>query len=201
MKSFIITGCLVGLLIVCGHTAFAQKLEYPNELSGYHFYGLYKLKDIDLKVSTREQITKIFGPDCDWQFCSYDENWQVMFIFAEDYWREARIEGNLFYTIAPKPQFLGTLWRIYLRPRKPISFSSIVLPKVFEERSSTESHTGNELLIYYDPDGLTYSVENDGPENGQRNGALIRIGYRPPDKGWRDTFFVTQVETMARPDP
>jgi len=52
----------------------AQGSPYPNELKGYEFFGKGKLKNIKLGVSSKKDVKKIFGKDCD-----YDENFKVKF--------------------------------------------------------------------------------------------------------------------------
>lgn len=56
----------------------AQKNQYPNELKGYEFFGKGKLIKIKLGVSTKKDVKKIFGKDCE-KYCDYDKNFKIKF--------------------------------------------------------------------------------------------------------------------------
>ncbi|HMS41797.1 MAG TPA: hypothetical protein PKE69_16315, partial [Pyrinomonadaceae bacterium] len=59
----------------------AGKLNtYPNELEGYKFFDKGKLKGLKLTVSTKEDVIKIFGSDCE-SGCDYDEIWKIDFSY------------------------------------------------------------------------------------------------------------------------
>ena len=200
MRQIVTFGCLFLIVNIFSPAIFAQGLKYPNELKGFQFYGRGKLKNFELKVSNGRQALNEFGQDCDWRWCDYDENWEVMFIFAEEFWREVRFEENIMYTVAPKPQFLSTLWCIYLRSKKPISFASNSFPREFKRVSGVAEH-GVSTLTYYDGNGLSYTLNADDYNDGKYKGILREIGYGLPEKGWRDSFFVTQVENITDPNP
>ncbi|MBS1794022.1 MAG: hypothetical protein JSS81_09220 [Acidobacteria bacterium] len=99
---------------------------YPNELDGYRFFRDGKLKNIRLRVSTRADVEKIFGParepGKDFLTYQYDGDWDITVGYYSpehsilSYQRE--IDGvTVNYRRLPKLETIGKVQQISLNPK------------------------------------------------------------------------------------
>lgn len=137
---------------------------FPNELPGYKFFGNGKLKGIELLVSSRSDIERIFGGNCD--PCAYDADWRVSFEYFDDIWtRESSNNKGDKVSYRLDPKYLGKVRTIVLRPVRPISFANVAFPAVFTRiiiNSTTDGRSGKSRMTvndaFQDGTGLTYEI-------------------------------------------
>ncbi len=153
---------VLGIFSIC---ISAQSSEYPNELAGYQFFGSGKLKDLQLLVSSKDDVKRIFGEKCEKQ-CDYETDWSISFEYFEDIWiKESRNAKGDKLTSSLDLKYLGKLRVIGIRPKKQISFLSISFPDVFKKliiTSTTDGRSGNSRMsvndAFQDSSGLTYEI-------------------------------------------
>lgn len=144
----------------------AQSNAYPNELKGYEFFGKGKLKELKPGVSTKEDVKRIFGENCE-ASCDYDADWVVHFKFFENNWIKEDTDAKgkkTVYNLDPK--YIGLLRRIEMRPKKRISFANFSFPNPFQRflRSeiNKEPDSKKSKMVTYelfqDSDGLVYEL-------------------------------------------
>ncbi len=154
------------LTLVSVSVSQAQTGLYPNELKGYEFFGKGKLKNLKVGVSTKEDVEKVLGKNCD-SGCDYDENWTVEFSFFDNNWIKTDTDPNGVKTVQYLDQkYLGKLRKIELRPKKRISLNNMVFPSQFNKLSRSEITKNPQQDIskmvtyelFQDSDGLTYEL-------------------------------------------
>ncbi len=143
----------------------AQSIQYPNELKGYEFFENGKLKDLQLTVSSKDDVKKIFGVNCEKQ-CDYDADWLIHFDYYEDIWvMTSRSENNEKLTYFLGSKYLGKLRSIEIRPKMQLSFADVSFPNTFQNllisststfRSDKRRMSGDES--FQDSNGLTYEI-------------------------------------------
>ena len=146
----------------------AQSNQYPNELAGYKFFGDGKLKDLQLTVSSKDDVKKIFGEACK-KKCNYDADWLIRFEYYEDIWiRESRNEKDEKLKYFLDSKYLGKLRSIEIRPKKQTSFSGVAFSNSFQKTliSSTSVFDSNKNRLtgdeaFQDSSGLTYEILNE----------------------------------------
>lgn len=172
---------------------------YPNELKNYRFFNKGKLEGLKLTISTKEDVTKNFGSDCESE-CDYDEDWKIHINYFGSMHKKVTVE-NKEVKYVPKEEYLGKIYSIGLRPKKPVSFSNIKFPIKFSE--SFGSAIGHNYGIgggkfgavhishknYIDRYGLEYTIfekidytVGEIEKNNSRKGDLTAIRYEIPDK-------------------
>lgn len=142
----------------------AQTTLYPNELAGYKFFGSGRLKGVQLLVSSKDDVKRIFGESCEKQ-CDLDTDWSVGFEYFDDIWTKERsnIKGDKA-TYYLDPKYLGKLRVIEIRPKKRIPFAGVTFTDAFKKvivTSTSDKRTGSRVTIstaYQDADGLTYEI-------------------------------------------
>lgn len=143
----------------------------PNELEGFEFFMKGKLNKLRLGVSTKADVRKIFGTDCE-NPCDYDSNWMVKFdYFEKDFMLISEIgnknQSNLIEKhYIPKKESIGKVLSITLQPKNRVSFSNIAFSGEFNKSSYLETGypspqndvLGVSLDHYIDSYGLQYFV-------------------------------------------
>ena len=164
MKILIVFTFLLSLVFV--ETSQAQNNPYPNELKGYEFARNGKLKGLTSGVSTKADVKKIFGKNCENQ-CDYDTDWTVNFSYYENNWikdnTNEKGEKSVYYLDF---KYLGNLRKIEIRPKRQVSFGKVSFPKTFQKLSRSlitdDTRTGKNRMITYelfqDSLGLTYEL-------------------------------------------
>lgn len=180
------------LLLACAGSVSAQKLEFNNELEGFEFYNQGKLKNIELKVTTRNQVKAIFDDDCEIR-CSYNDDWEMSFFFYFEGCKKEKLSDGFKYTYTVSPQFVDKLFAITLHPKKPVSFKDISFSNKFEKYIDTMIHSGIELRKYSDSKGLLYSIFNEGRIKDN----LRYIQYTIPENLEKDVFILTQIQDKS----
>jgi hypothetical protein len=163
----------------------AQNNQYPNELNGYQFFGKGKLAGLKPGVSTKEDVKKIFGKNCE-KICDYDTNWTVNFSFYENNWtKEDTDEKGVKSVYYLEPKYLGKLRKIEITPKKQQSFASVSFPNTFQKLSRsqiTRNRSGKGRMItyeiYQDAYGLIYELysRTDYDEIKTKNDRLYNKG-------------------------
>jgi len=184
----------------------AQTTQYPNELAGYKFFGNGKLKSLQLLTSTKEDVKRLFGADCEKQ-CDYDAEWTMNLEYFDEIWtrEESNNKGDRrVYKLDTK--YLGKLRQIDLKPKKAISFANTSFPAAFSKTIVTaapdrnDPRAGAAATVYDsfgDVNGLSYQIF--GPSNppgfpGSRMykpGELVMIRYTIP-KAREKSLFVLE---------
>lgn len=134
---------------------------YPNELKEYKLFENEKLKKLKIGVSTRSDVNKVFGADCEIE-CDYDQNWTVKFkYFSEE--SAFPLSDSAALNLKPNPKYTGKLFSIILTPKFLISFTNVRLPKEFNGTGAVgitaSSSSGSVDLFsrrYRDSYGLEY---------------------------------------------
>ncbi|MGH9948438.1 MAG: hypothetical protein ACRD6X_14765, partial [Pyrinomonadaceae bacterium] len=146
-------------------SASAQESPFPNELPGFEFFGKGKLKDLRLGVSTRDDVKKIFGRECE-NRCNYDADWSIGFEYYDDIWiKENRNEKGEKLTYLLDPKYLGKVHSILIYPKKQISLTDASFPEIFRRlitTSTTDSRSGKSRMTvndsFQEPNGMTYEI-------------------------------------------
>lgn len=171
---------------------------YPNELKGYEFFDKGKLKGLKLTISTKEDVQNNFGADCE-RSCDYDENWTAYFSYFGDFYRE-RTENDVKTKIISKPEYLGKLYSITLRPKKTVLFDKVVFPSKFHiSYGHTAAHDGKgggtntSYHSFTDRYGLEYSILEEISlttikDLKWQKGELMSIEYTIPEKLEKEMF-------------
>jgi hypothetical protein len=158
----------------------AQDVKFPNEIKGFELYGRGKLSDIQIGISSSEDVKRIWGKECEGGGCDYDENWKIEFYYFYENWPLYKITGDIQQKFIPSLELVDKVMAITLRPRTEISFKNVVFPSKFEMSSEVAIHSGFDILIYSDPYGLYYTMANDDADSGIHRGNLFYITYRIP---------------------
>ncbi len=181
----------------------AQSVQFPNELKGYEFFGKGKLKKIKLGASTKKDIKKIFGKDCEKE-CDYDENFKIKFEYLAALDDCMTTEDIRDRAMCPQSAFVGTLSSITLEPKKYQMLKDLPTSKFNKFSGGSTTAKGNGASSSYtsftDKYGLRYSVNNEsGVFYSQYppfiQGKLYSIKYIFTDDFIRKVF---TVEYMTR---
>ena len=196
-----ITVITLFLTLILAPPSQAQNNPFPNELEGFKFFLDGKLKGLQLGVSTKEDVTGIFGKDCEYS-CDYNADWTITFNYYDsNSTKEITTVNNekaLFYIDS---KYIGTLSSIQLQPKKQFSFS--VFPFQYFQRHLKELQStpiqkvrGRIITyeIYEDADGLKYELYGktnyDNLNNQKLNdkGDLSSIIYTIPEEQEKSMF-------------
>ena len=187
--------CAFGLSLILPLlvNTFAQGIRFPNEISGHEFYGRGKLEALALKNSSRADAELVFGSDCNWTYCDYNDSWKVMFVYLDSFWPHREIKDGYEYDLVPFPQFFDRLWIIQFQAKKSMPLPPGTFSAKFEIEMDTMPHSGSEILNYRDTHGLIYTVLNGDESKGK----LLNITYRIPLAERNDMFFVVGQRDSA----
>ena len=186
----------------------AGKLNtYPNELQGYNFFDKGKLKGLKVTVSTKEDVTKNFGSDCE-SGCDYNDDWSVNFSYFGTITKETTINDKKIKYV-PKEELIGKIYSIRLIPKKRVSFSRVIFSDKFSQsygfsvgdNFDSEGFKGAVSTSYYsyeDRYGLEYTVfketsyvVGEAKKSQYSKGNLTGIEYSIPNQ-IEETMFVEQ---------
>jgi hypothetical protein len=155
-------------------------------------------------ISTKEDVAKIFGSDCD-RRCDYDENWQINFEYFGSITKEETVDDKRIKYV-PRKDLIGTIYSFTLIPKQNIPFGKISFPTKFRQSSGFSvgdsmgedgrltSAVGTSYKTYFDRYGLEYTVYRSGYTVGKaeketrREGDLMLIEYKIPAKIEKTTF-------------
>lgn len=187
----------------------------PNEISGYEFFGKGKLRDISIGISTRDDMTKMFGGDCQ-NTCQYDENWSLQAEYISKGLAWTTISGEDKTEYFAKDEFVGKLGSLSLRPTGIVSFNSMAFPdRVFARGISMsigdawgadgfEGAVHTSYYIYNDGYGLRYVIYGEETFNNLKNkpdkenkfskGELVEIKYAIPASLKNDIYYGLPVK-------
>ncbi len=162
----------------------AQSNPYPNELKGYRFFGKGKLKELKPGVSTKQDVIKIFGENCE-DVCDYNQNWIINFTYFDNVTKGGWGREK---TYIPISKYLGKLYSISLRPKLKISFKKAVFPSHFKFSTGGSREDGVTIynLAYTDKYGLEYLIFDEIKLTKYKNtfkwkrGDLLSIEYQIP---------------------
>lgn len=175
----------------------AQVNPYPNELEGFEFFRNGILKGFTLGVSTKEDVKRIFGEECNNQIelnelnsttngCDYDKNWKIMFTYL-DLGMEFDVDNGSIGS--PKLEFYGRIWDITLIPKKRISVNKNEFSKVFKPWTGKQVWCSNSSYendncswsknkFYQNSNGLTYAICIKDSKKQCKKGSLNWIEYK-----------------------
>lgn len=180
---------------------------YPNELQGYSFFGKGKLKGLEVTVSTREDVKKNFGSDCE-SGCDYNNDWSVDFSYFGTMTKEITVDEKKIEYV-PKEEYIGKVYSIRLIPKKPVSFSQITFSNKFnhgngfsvgdgfDSKGNFTGAAGTSYDSYEDRYGLEYTIFQSGYTIGtaektkHSKGNLIEIKYSILNH-FEETMFIEQ---------
>ncbi len=169
----------------------AQTNQSSNELEGYRFVGSGKLKSLQLLVSTRDDVKRVFGNQCEKQ-CDYDADWTVNFEYYDDIWtKESSNNRGEKWTYFLDSKYLGKLRTIDLKPKNPVSFAKVTFPDTFKRvivTATSDKRSGSIKTVnnaYQDANGLIYELfgqtsQSEAPGTNARPlkpGDLVLIRY------------------------
>ena len=142
-------------------TTHAQTVPFPNELSGYEFFGKGKLKSVTFGLSKEEDIERLFGNSCE-KGCDYDERFEIKFDYlsCEDCMTTEYIRDRV---MCPLKEFMGTIEKITLTPKVLIRFDNVSASS-FPKRTggatiSRDGSSGASWESFNDEFGLKYSIK------------------------------------------
>jgi hypothetical protein len=171
----------------------AQRVQFPNELEGYEFYGKGKLKDLKPGVSTIEDVKRVFAKHCIFD-CDYNRNWTISFNYFSNVTRIKNVNEKKIEYVSDR-SFSETLYSITLQPKSNISFQAALLLPIFKFRGKgSYSYNKNKVEetlsfdVYSDEYGLEYSVfdktlsTKDTNLSKLKNGYLLFITYKITDE-------------------
>jgi len=170
-------------LFVLALSAVAQTNPYPNELSGYEFYRSGRLKDLKPLVSTKADVIRVMGSNCE-NNCDYDDNWTISFAYVGNGW--TRSDGEHRYKA--RPEFAGKLHDISFQPKHPIVLSSAdAFPIGFEcaNGQAERDHFEYKCRVCIDSSRVIYSLSAETKSDGTilvQDRQLMNIGYLPTKK-------------------
>jgi hypothetical protein len=179
MHSAKIVSIYVFLLLFASST-FAQENPYPNELKGYEFFRSGRLKDLKPLVSTRADVKRVMGANCEYG-CDYDENWEIGFAYIERDWSKTDNVGIYKAKVA----FIGKLHDISFRPRHPIVLTQVdVFPQDFYCANGLAESDKFEYKcrVCIDAHRVIYSLSDETKSDGKLlvlERQLMNIGYLP----------------------
>jgi len=178
-----------------------QLNNYPNELEGYRFFDIGKLRGLKLTISDRESVLRNFGNNCK-DLCDYDQNWEVYFSYFGDVSFEKTINDSKVKYV-PKAEYVGKLYSISLRPKSDILFSKKIFPSRFKKSNGySAAHDGQgggtntSYYSYSDRYGLIYTILDEVTlttikDLRWKKGELTSIEYTIPDK-LEEKMFIEQ---------
>lgn len=193
MKSYLPVAVLA-LIFIFSSQIHAQNNPYPNELKGFELYGRGKIAGLNLAVSSKEDVAKIFGDDCR-EKCLFDEKWSIKFDYFGNFKRWTGGPLNMS-EVVPKPAYVDKIYSITFIPNHQTPINVMDIPFDFLPGGAGASTSHSETVSFYfkytDKYGLTYSVfdrtvlksdmektvEIDRPKKGD----LMEIRYKLPDK-------------------
>ncbi|MDQ3129255.1 MAG: hypothetical protein M3Q99_00655 [Acidobacteriota bacterium] len=155
----------------------AQSVQFPNELKGYKFFGKGKLKKIKLGGSTKKDVKKIFGKDCE-KGCDYDENFKVKFEYLAALDDCMTTEDIRDRAVCPQNEFVGTISSVILEPKQEQSLKDLPTSKFNKVSGGSTTEKGSGVSSSYtsftDKYGLRYSTNNE------LSGKIVVYSQYPP---------------------
>lgn len=174
----------------------AQKIDFPNELKGYEFYKRGKLKDVELLTKTKQQIIEIFGDDCFFGGCSYNEDWDLGFVYYWEGFQKLKYENSVKKTYIVSPDYVDRLYAIILTPKKPLLLDRNSFSEKFKAYDSLGEHS-IELKNFTDSNGLYYTLYYD---DSREKGGLRNIQYIIPERVSEEGFLLIGIEEIPSID-
>ena len=196
-------GVSVTFLLSFDSPVVAQSVQFPNELKGYEFFGKGKLEKIKLGGSTKKDVKKIFGKECEKE-CDYDENFKIKFEYLAALDDCMTTEDSRDRAMCPQSDFVGTISSITLEPKQQQILKDIPTSKFnkFSGGNTTAKGSGlsNSYTSFTDKYGLRYSINNESSVLFSQypsvvQGKLYSIKYIFTDDFVRKIF---TVEYMTR---
>jgi hypothetical protein len=182
---------LVVLLTFLSQAVSAQDGRYPNELKGYDFFASGRLKDLELLVSTKVDVTRVMGEKCE-NGCDYDRDWTISFAYVNSGW--SKQDRDLKYR--PKDELVGKLASITFRPRRTIVLSAaVVFPKELkcDPAITTSSAFPGEYptQVCMDEKRVVYVIARETVSDGSKvilKRQLMHIDYTTSEKDFNEIF-------------
>jgi|GEM_PF-3520145 len=183
-------------------TSQAQESFYPNELEGYRFFSMEKIKELRLAISSRDDVVRIFGEECE-TICEYSDDWRIIFTYF-DHISKGSEENGVKITLVPDAKYRQRLYEIRFVPKKRISFEKAAFPEPFSKSMTVgfgHDFSGKASSaffdIYSDSNGLRYMIfKAEGyttfdKKDERLTGDLVSIEYFIP-KIQQEKMFVKE---------
>lgn len=188
----------------------AQTVPFPNELSGYEFFGRGKLKPVAFGLSKKQDIERLFGGTCE-KGCDYDERFTINidYLDCDDCMTTTYVRDR---AMCPLNEYMGTIEKITLTPKVPVQLEKIPttrFPKntggaiLFKNGSGGVSYEsfGDEFGLKYSiKKGSTASVTITTPGPDFMNGSLYSIEYGLSVE-LETKIFKAEYKTCMKPAP
>lgn len=156
----------LSFLVLMTTVAFAKSAQpsdlYPNELPRFRFYARY-LRPLRPYVSDRAAVISVLGPDERREL----ERWRIQSFF---------VGTGKDSTV--KPEFVGRLASISIRPKQRVSMLGVKFPAAFTHSLGGVSEINVSCDVYSDPFGLQYWIYSEDSQIGKK-GDLMEIEYGP----------------------
>jgi len=166
----------------------AQENPFPNELEGLQFMKRDKFKDLKFLVSTKDDVAALFGKDCVYD-CDYDDDWRIVFSYLTSGSAQAEVRNgqNLVFNI--RPEFVGKLAIIDLKPRRPVILPETVAFPAGLQCDMRNGRAQVKITVCMDTSRLVYQIYAEGDAGGKyQKNEIIMITYNPSAIRMRNAF-------------
>lgn len=173
----------------------------PNERPGMEFFRTGRLKPLRLGVSTRVDVSKIFGSACA-GMCDYDEKWKFKVEYFQTGASLSDEPASADQKTAPRklvlrPENAGKIYAVHFIPKieTPIETSAFAAEFHMKFQISFgddfDGHSSRSLILSYtDGYGLRYRIDRSDTKKypGPQTGDLIRVEYTIPREPMEELF-------------
>lgn len=176
--------CLVLFLV----DASAQENPFPNELEGLQFSKQNKFKDLKFLASTKSDVTALFGKDCAYG-CNYDDDWRVVFSYLTSRSAHAEVQRGQHLVFEIRPEFVGKLAIVDLKPRRPVILPETVVFPADLECDTRNGAAQSMIKVCGDTSRLLYQVYAEADAGGKyQKNEIIMITYNASAIRMRNVF-------------
>lgn len=184
----------IALLLVCvglfGISAAAQEIAFPNEVDGLQFTKQEKLKNLELLVSTRDNVIAAFGEKCV-NGCDYDDDWKIGFAYVNEGWSIGPTVDGVKPVSKPRPEFVGKLASITFRPKRAVMMPGPSGPSELKcsPAAASQGTLSFKSVVCMDNRVLAYIIydEDNEPANFRKNQIHV-ITYGLSEAAHRSIF-------------
>jgi hypothetical protein len=192
-----ITILLVCLGLFCV-AAGAQETAFPNEVEGLQFTKQEKFKNLELLVSTRDNVIAAFGEKCV-NGCDYDDDWKIDFAYVNEGWSITDMVNGSKTVFKPRPEFVGKLASITFRPKRAVMMPRASGPS--ELRCSPAATSQGSLafksILCMDNRVLSYIIYDEDNEAAKFQKNQIHVITYSPSQAADQSIFAPAAETVV----
>jgi hypothetical protein len=159
---------------------------FPNELEGFKFFGEGKLSSLQLGVSTREDVAKVFGEPTkitnNEEFFDYDSDWTIIigYFNKNSGMSFSSVNNSISRSWRVIPEYVGKIETVRLWAKKKIPFNQVIDPDKFVNQISNDIFN---YTMYWDGYGLRYKLfksyldERQAARHSYSKGDMMQIEY------------------------